>query len=610
MLEVEPTRPAPAQVPTERLRRLQEFLASPRAVWSALGLSLLLTSVCLTLGRTLDDYLQQVMMRDVPNLGGLAHRSLDLFAFVERPSDVRGLVDEGVFQWFSDESAKIALFRPLSALTHWLDEALWPGSLFAMHLHSMVWYALLLAVVAQLQRRFTDHAWVGGLSFVLYALDDARATPVGWLCNRNGLIASFFAFGSLLAYERSRRPGARPATWLGPVLLAIGLFSGEAAVQVVGYFAAYFFCLDKAPLKQRVVSLLPYALVTIVWRVVYVSLHFGTHHSGLYFDPADVPLDFAQGLLTRLPLLLLAEFFAPYSDLWDLFPVLLPVLQPLTLALAALVLPALFLLFRPLWQRDPYVRFWAVGMLLATIPACGAPPNDRLLMATSLGGAALLARLFAAFAEQTYPSRSKLALHGTRLLVLVHLVIAPLSLPARTWGASALEGPINRANLSIPSTPEIAQQTVVVLNPPFDTFGCFFQVYRAARNEPRPHALRWLASGASSLQISRLDANTLRVRPEHGYLATTVERMLRHPRKKSFVGEQFVLSDATFTVASVTDDMRPLEVDVRFHEPLESPRLRWYQWGQHEYRPFTPPRIGDSLMIPAVDVAEAMFGQL
>ncbi|MDB4986516.1 MAG: hypothetical protein JWN04_1694 [Myxococcaceae bacterium] len=592
----------------ERMPPLRAFLGSARAIWAGIAISLLLTSVCLTLGRTLDDYLQQVMMREPPNLGGLSHRSLDLFAFVQTPSDVRGLVDEGVFQWFSDETAKIALFRPLSSLTHWLDEALWPNSLFAMHLHSMVWYALLLGAVAALERRFTDHAWIGGLAFLLYALDDARGTPVGWLCNRNGLIASFFAFSSLVAYERSRREGSRLAMVCGPVLLGIGLFSGEAAVQVIGYFAAYFFCLDQGTLRQRVLSLIPYALVTIGWRAVYVSLHFGTHHSGLYFDPADVPLDFAHGLLTRLPLLFLAEFFAPYSDLWDLFPVLLPAAQPATLLLAAIVLPCLFLLFRPLWQRDPYVRFWALGMLLATLPACGAPPNDRLLMATSLGGAALLARLFAAMAEQTYPSPGRFARDGTRVLALVHLVIAPLSLPARTWGASALEGPITRAVNSIPSTPDIRDKTVVVLNPAFDTFGCFFQVYRAAKNTPRPHSLRWLASGASALQVSRLDANTLRVRPSDGFLASSVQRMLRSPHKLSFVGEQFVLSDATFTVRSVTDDERPLEVDVRFVEPLESPRLLWYQWGKHEYVPFVPPRVGESLMIPAVDVAQAMFG--
>ena len=67
----------------------------------------------------------------------------------------------------------------------------------------------------------------------------------------------------------------------------------------------------------------------------------------------------------------------------------------------------------------------------------------------------------------------------------------------------------DRADRSIPSTPAITKQSVIVINPAFDTFGCFFQVYRAAKNTPRPRAFRWLASGVSSLQISRLDASTL-----------------------------------------------------------------------------------------------------
>ena len=53
-------------------------------------------------------------------------------------------------------------------------------------------------------------------------------------------------------------------------------------------------------------------------------------------------------------------------------------------------------------------------------------------------------------------------------------------------------------------------------------------------------------------------------------------------------GEQVALADATFTVTELTADARPAEVEVRFVEPLESPKLHWLQWGRQEYVPFTP----------------------
>ena len=590
---------------------LMPRLKSRHATWVVIALGLLLTSTSLTLGLTGDDHLHALMLREHPGLQGMKHHTLDLFAFASGdPAETHGMVQEGVFPWWTDPQIKIAFFRPLSSLTHWVDHTLWPNQPFLIHLHSMAWLFLLLASLSLVYRRFFSARapWLAALALLLYAVDDARAAPVGWIANRNAMIAAIPALLALLAHDRARKEGSRSAKVLAPFLLTLGLLAGEAGVQMVGYLVAYAVFLDPASRKQRVWSLVPYVGLVVAWRALYVLLGYGAHGSGLYLDPAGHPLSFLEGLVTRLPVLLLAEFALPWSEFWDLAPVLAPWIRPGMLLLAAVVVGGLVVLLRPLWKADPTVRFWALGTLLATIPACAAVPNDRLLTATGIGGAALLAHLLGSLADGSYPKHGRGVVYLCEALVFIHLLFAPFTLPFRTKAIDGLELVVAHADRSIPSTPDVANREVVVLNPPVDPLAIYFPAYREARNIPRPHYFRWLATGICDLSVERRDAYTLRLRPRDGYLSNSSQWMLRDPKTPSHVGEQVVLDDATFTITQVTTDRRPAEVDVRFHEPLESSHFQFLQWGVHEYVPFRLPAVGQRVLIPAVDMKKALFG--
>ncbi len=616
------------------LARARALLSSPRAPALIIAAGLLLTSGALSLGLTADDYFHLVGVRPAPGLSDLARRPWDLFAFV--PGDPRAterLMDAGVFPWWSDPGVRIAFFRPLSSLTHWLDYALWPSLHALMHLHSMLWYALLLAVLARVYQRLCATPAIAALALALYALDDARASAVGWLATRNLLIALSFALLAVYWHDRARSERDAKSRWLAPAALGVGLLAGEAAVQGFAYLVAYALYLDRGTLRARLASLLPYVALLLAWRIPYSLFGYGAQDSGLYFDPGREPGLFLQALAVRLPVLLLAQFALPFSDLWDAVPAFAPGAEPWWLALAAAVLLGLAWLLAPLWRRDRRVRFWGLGALLAAIPVCSGPLDDRLLAGPGIGCAALLAQLFAAWAgarerdhraaradshpqrvelrgaaqssESAHPRVRALAVGG---LALLHLAFAPLLLPLRTLGVDAFEVLMTRADASIPSTPDIERQTLVALNPPVDLFAIYFPPYRAGRGIPRPAKLRWLATGISALEVERLDARTLRLRPQAGYLSNSTQWMLRSPRRPLREGEEVVLSDATFQVTELTADQRPAEVLVHFREPLESPTLRFVQWGKREYVPFTPPRVGETMRVPAVDMATALLG--
>jgi hypothetical protein len=578
-----------------------------RARWLIVGVALLLASPSLFTGLCADDFIHQLLMRKDPGIAGFAFRPLDLFAFANGdPSRTHQLIDAGMYPWWTDPGVVLAFFRPITSATHYLDHLLWPSQPVLMHLHNLVWFALLLLVVGAIYRRFSRVSWVAGLALFLYAIDDARAPTLGWLANRNALIALTLGLPALIAHDKWRRDGMGHGAWLGPLALGLGLLAGEAALVVVAYLFAYALFIDGGALRARLLRLAPYVAVVLVWRVAYAHFGYGAVGSGVYIDPSRDLLGFLQAAATRLPVLLLAQFALPPADLWDLYPLIFPAGRALTLLAALIVLAALGAMILPLWKRDPVIRFWTVGCLLSTLIMCATFTHDRLLTGVSLGAMALVAEILAGFVQSSVRPRFASAVAGA--LVLCHVVVAPVLFPFRAQATSSVNRVLGRAHQSVPSDAGVSSRSVILLNPPIDPFVGYFLAYRAVAGEPRPKHLRWFATGVTDLRIERVDDTTLRIRPGAGFLSSFTQMMLRSPTRPIELGEQIALSDVTVEVSALTADGRPSEILVRFAVPLEDPSLQWLQWGKHDYVPFRVPRVGETLVVPAVDMSEMMFG--
>jgi hypothetical protein len=426
-------------------------------------------------------------------------------------------------------------------------------------------------------------------------------------------VALTLALPALLLYDRScKRPDLR-ASLLGPVFLGVGLLAGETALVVVAYLVAYALLLDGGTWRARLGRLAPYLAVVVAWRIVYLALGYGSDRSGLYLDPGHDPVGFAVAVVHRLPILLLGAFGLPFSDFWDLYPLIAPAWKWPVWCLGVAVMFGVVLLLRPLWKADRTVAFWSLGCLLATLPMCSPFPNDRLLMGTSFGAMAMLASFLGALADRAYPgypgSRRWVKPAAVGLAVL-HVALAPVMLPFRAHDVTRIDTLLRRANATIPATNDITTETLVLVNPPLDPFADYFPIYRAAERRPRPKFLRWLATGVTDLRIERVDARTLRVRPAAGYLSSSSQLMLRSPRHPLALGEIVSLTGVTFEVTRLTDDGRPAEVEVRFSVSLEDRSLRFMQWGGSGggYVPFVVPPPGQSVLVPAVDFRNLIFG--
>jgi hypothetical protein len=602
--------------PRPLLARFPSFLGRRWLPAGIVLLALLVVSPALTVGPLGDDFMLMARVDPAVRVPGFPYAPLDLFTFASGdPIQGDRLREEGVFGWWMAPDFRMAFWRPLSSLTHLADHRLWGRAALPAHVHSLLWFVALLTVLASLYRRFHP-PWIAHLALLLYAVDDARAWVVGWIANRNALVAATFAFAALVAYDRARRDGWRAGAWLAPPLFAAGLLGGEAALGLTGYLLAYALFVDSGSRGRRLARLWPYAALSVAWLVAYKALGYGTRGGGMYLNPLDEPIAYLRAAAERLPVLLAAQVGLSLSDFWLVLP---PPARIPAYGLALLLLAGAAAVVVPVWRRVPACRFWVLGAVLSLPPVCATFPMDRLLVFAGVGAFAATALFFAewlegnAFAGLPRAGRAALtaAVSG---LALAHLLLAPLLLPGRILALGFLSRMGTRLETSIPRDEAVAEKALVILSSAAEltTFPAWMR--RHLEGIPHPRSMRVLAScapklnagglGTAMLRVSRPDTNTLRVRAEDGFLDADQLRIVRGLSRPFHEGDEVVLSDMRTRVREVTPDGRPAEVDFRFRVPLEDPSLLWMQLhAGGALAPWSLPAVGQSWVVPAIPPA-------
>ncbi len=570
-------------------------------------LAVLLTVPSLWGGWVADDHNHRLRLADpqqIPEqLAGLAGSPMKLFTFADgNPEHNRTLMDVGFWPWWTVPNLRAAFFRPVTVATHWLDYRLWPDRPALMHAHSLLWFAALVGAAAVFYRRFMGITCVAGLAAVLYAVDDARGMPVGFLANRNALLATLFGVLAIIAHDRWRRDSRRLGAIAAPLLLTVSLFSAEAGIGTIAYLFAHAVYLDPGTRRQRVVALLPYAVVVLVWRVVWSRLGCGVWGMAFYVDPLTEPLRYLTAVLERAPILLLGQLFLPPADLYLLFLDLGISSLAYVGTLVAVTVVCAIMLRR--FQWDASARFFALGMVLSLLPICATFPSDRLLFFVGLGAFALMARYFEVVFGHPYETMqvgggwtrrvSSVALGVA--LVVIHLGLAPVILAVRSAIPVGPPSFLEKLQVNVPMGAEVRRQTVVVVTAPLPILAAFLPGRRALDGLPVPAHTRVLAqSDPTSVTVSRPDTDTLVVRPAKGYLWLSADRLARGSHLPMSVGERVELTGMTAEVTEMTADGRPAEASFHFSVPLEDPCLRWLYWKKDRFAPFPLPGVGETV---------------
>ncbi len=584
---------------SDRLARLLTHRRWPIAL-VLLAAALALPS--LGIGWHVDDYYHRLVFKGWRAVPGFSHSPLDMFRFFDGDADrTRLAMDAGLLPWWTYPEIRAQFLRPVTVATHWLDYQLWPDQAWLMHAHSILWYVAIVAAAAMLYRRTMGPTVVAGLAALLYAIDDAHGGPVGWLANRNALLATFFGLSALIAHDRWRRDGWRLGAIVAPTLFVISLLSAEAGIATGAYVIAHVLFIDRGRPSHRAGVFVLYAGIVIAWRLTWHQLGYGVSDLGLYVDPLTEPARFVRLLLQRVPTLLLAQWAGPPGELTIFISAWGRAVWALVAA-AFVILLALLLI--PLLRRDRVARFWAAGMVLAVVPICATFPADRLLFFVGLGAMGLLAQFLVTVFSQA-PDRS-----STRawripakvlgvLFVVVHLVIAPVFMAVRAalpMGSTRLQEQIH---VPLPLPEAVEDQTLVIVNAPSALHAGYTAVISELEGFPVPEHVRVLAPALPSVTIRRLDAHTLSIRPGDGFMAWVFDQLFRNEEHPLVVGDRIELTGMTVEVTGLTADGRPAEAMFRFDVPLEHESLHWLAWHELEFVPFAPPPIDEQVVLRA-----------
>ena len=582
-------------------QRVSTLLAHPRLPWLAAGLAVLLCLPSLGAGIALDDYFHRLALqgRGVSFLRG--ELLLDLFNFLPTDAADRAELEQaGVLPWWSAPNVRGSFLRPVTAATHLLDYKLWPDTFPLQHAHNLLWFALGLLAVARLFREASRAApAMVGLAALLFALEDAHVLPAVWLANRNALIALALSAWGVIWHLRWRRQGGVHRLGLCLLFTASGLLAAEAALGAVGYMAAHQLTRDqRTPLVRRLLALLPVTALVLAWRLLYNAGGYGASGLGLYLDPVADPLGFLAGLLERAPILLFSQWSQANVDVWVALP------RSGQLAMAAVgwcTVAGVAALLLPLLRKDRSARFWTVGMLLSTVPACGAFPMSRLTLFTGIGAAALLACLardHGLLSDGGAPPAPGWRGRSTRLLLWLHI---PLAAGLLLFGAVIF--PMVTANIpraaqaAAPDSPEVAAKHLVLVNG-YDMYTMYFPAMRAELGLAQPRSTSQLASMTTDLTIRRPSADTLTITARGGFLSSSTDHLFWNPRHTFTAGQRRTRPAFTATVDEVTPDGRPLLVTFKFPVPLEDPSLLLRAVVDGKLVPFTPPPEGGVTNLP------------
>lgn len=555
--------------------RWRRWLEGPRTPLGLALLACLLSAPALGAGLATEDWvLRDNAMRPVSE-------GVNLYATLRSAAEVQVAQTAGTLPWLASPDLRLSFFRPVASLWLRFDYRVLGDAAWLMHLESIALYGALVYFAARLFRQLLPQSFVAGLAALVYAVDDAHGHAVGWLANRNALLAAVFGVLAVGAHHRWRSEGLRRDAWLAPLWLVLALGSSELGLGALGYLVAYAAFVDQRP--RRFAALAPAAAVGLGWATLYRALGHGTAGSEIYLDPWRAPLAFAAELPGRLGALALGQLAYPPADSW----VTRGDGAHLSLALggsAALVVLAALAL-----RHGPVARFAFTGMLLSLVPAAATAPSDRTLFLSGLGAALCLAAVLARAAEGAARWLVALALP----IGVLHLVVAPVLLPWRTLSMSRFHERVARASESAYANVISGDELVVALGAPDHYFCSLLRPLRRHLGRGPAPPVACLAATSGRIEVERVDDHALSLRAPGGFLEPPFNRIFRSRRQVFRSGERVYIRTLEAEVTEVSPRGEPVAVTFRFNWPLDSEKLRFVSFDGERFVPEPLPRAGE-----------------
>lgn len=582
--------------------RIKSCLANPWMPFISAILAILLMLPTLGSDRQWDDYPQTLGLKGDNFLSGPTGSLWRFFTFshgeIERNAELRDL---GMYPWWMQNDWKLSFLRPVAVMTHWVDEALWPETVWMMHLHSVLWYGAAIFFQAMVFRKIIGPGWAAGLAALLVGLNDCPAWAVCWIANRNSMICMVFACLAILSHLNWRETGKIKYVVFAVLCLVAGLMSKESAAVVGTFLLSYEIFLGKGELKNRLLSLLPYIIVGVIWWPIFRSSGYGMNGSQLYVDPSNFA-DFFPTVAARAPLYIQSAtgFFV-----LDTFLMASAAVQNGFIAYCAIMTLIIGLMLIQFVRRDAQFRFWTLGMMFAILPACSAFPSDRVAQFACLGAIGLMSRVIYLVwtnKEEWIVNSSPIWKKVMGVIIAGWLfsgfiaspVLCYIHVNCFTSYTDSLKEDVVALDME-----DTEDKSLIFINAPGTLEIWHFWTIRRLENRPLPKSTRMMMTGYHDLEIKRLDEKTLLVSSSEGLMKNPSAVLFRDADHALTKGEKVSLDNCNIEIVDPGDSLSVKSMKFEFESELESSSLRWLVWQPGGYQDFKLPEIGKTTTIPA-----------
>lgn len=587
--------------------KLRTLLAHERMPWYSGLIAILLLLPVLGTGFIMDDHAHKMLVVEGSYPGG-PRGTWDLFRFLDDdPEALQYAMNRGSWPWWSVPGFRLAFFRPLACLLHTLDYRVWPNAPAWMHMESVLVFAAAAVLAAFFYRRLLGATVCAGLAGLMFAVDDAHSMVIAWIANRHSILATAFGLAALIAHDKFRKDGWKPGLILGPGAFVFAILSGENGVSTLPYLFAHAVFLDKAPWRSRCLSLVPYGAIAATWAIGYKLGGYGAAGGAFYIDPVRQFGDYVQAVLVRLPVLMTGQIATPPADIWlSLPPAQTTNLVAICLVMLTLVGFGLGIVLR----ANRTAAFFALGMTLSLLPACATWPGDRNLLFAGLGGFGLVAQLITTSRDHLGKPARILAGLVSGLFIFLHLVVAPLLLPLRSYiTGTMLSGFSERAIRSMPGEGIIRGKTLVVVSAPDSVVSNTVLAAKFNTHGALPEVFRVLSTAIDgSLTLRRPDETTLSIVQSAGHMHEPTATVFRDPKRFPLrKGDRVTLQGMTAEIVSLTvNGQLPERIDFHFDKSLDDPTYVWVYWDKRQFAMLTMPNVGAEATLPVVPYNEAI----
>lgn len=608
-------------------------------VVGVLALTALLYLPSLRGGFMADDWYHRVAL---DQLTSIFTERLNLFTLVKSSEEIIAFKSFGLMPWWTSEDMRIAFFRPIPSILHWLEYRLFGHDAAVAHLVGIGWYVFSIWLVSRVLSRFLpERSPVHVLAVLIFALDDAHALNIAWIANRNETIGGSFVLLSLLAWLRWREGRGRFHAPLAALAYVAALLSKESALILPLFLAAHALVFAARPGGRlsphpgappdkpaappgpwtRVRPYLWFFAVLAAISAAFLGLYFGFGHganSVYYINPLRNPglwsaQFFRSGfyhaviLATGVPLHVLSS--TPVRD----YPLAAVALGGVTLAFWLLA-------FRWLRQDRP-LRFFLLTMIAGQVIVTTSFPDPRNLFLPSIGFAYMAARVMHeawrrgyAAAEAASRREARVARGALGVLAGLHLLLAPVLCQVCVYVVNSFEGRYQVLKESLQAEvdyarlpPEgievfflnwhqremtavyglylrrvlptgVSDYTPWTENPRLSYVDILYQGLGAERIHY--HSLSFLHGEVETTVVGERE---IELSPKEGHFFPTLFEQLYTTGQPFRAGQVFDVGRLKATILDVNADNEVRRVRFTFPEPLTSPRYRFLVWNGERF---------------------------